>query len=107
MSSAYDQFDANPEVIEKPKRQAPEDILPNNMVRAPQVAQAAEYSALMELGGREPRDREEMVLEARRIGQMLGKKGFYRFPAGQGVIQGESIDLAYALAQRWGRCITR
>lgn len=59
------------------------------------------------LVGTRTRDPIAMVKEARRIGQMLGKKGFYRFPAGQGIIQGETIDLAYALAQAWGMCVTR
>jgi len=48
------------------------------------------------------RDPKKLIDRAKQIGGLLGKKGFYRFPAGGKNIQGESIHLAQALAQEWG-----
>lgn len=43
-----------------------------------------------------------LIEQAKQIGGLLGKDGFYRFPAGGAAVTGVSIDLAEALAQQWG-----
>jgi hypothetical protein len=48
------------------------------------------------------RDQKKLIDAAVRIGGWLGKKGFYRFPAGNKTVEGESVHLAQALAQEWG-----
>jgi hypothetical protein len=48
------------------------------------------------------RDPKRLIARAKQIGGLLGEDGFYRFNAGGGVIEGESIELAQALAQEWG-----
>lgn len=69
---------------------------------------SGEYAAFLDVAtNAPPRDEKAMLGAARRIGELLGKSAFYSFPAGGGRIEGPSIDLAYALAQAWGRCVTR
>jgi len=48
------------------------------------------------------RDVPSLLAQAKQIGGLLGSGGFYRFPAGDGTVEGASIDLAQALAQVWG-----
>lgn len=49
------------------------------------------------------RDPKRLIERAKQIGSLLGKKGFYRFPMGDGgIVEGESVHLAQALAQEWG-----
>lgn len=48
------------------------------------------------------RDVPSLLAQAKQIGGLLGSGGFYRFPAGDGTVEGASIDLAQALAQAWG-----
>lgn len=48
------------------------------------------------------RDPKRLIERAKQIGGLLGKKGFYRFPAGGKSVEGESVHLAQALAQEWG-----
>lgn len=72
------------------------------------AASASDYSAFLTVAtNAPPRDEAAMMKAATRIGELLGKTAFYSFPAGGGRIEGPSIDLAYALAQAWGRCVTR
>jgi len=49
------------------------------------------------------RDPKQLIERAKQIGGLLGSKGFYRFPMGDGgIVEGESVHLAQALAQEWG-----
>jgi hypothetical protein len=43
-----------------------------------------------------------MIASAKQIGGLLGKSGFYSFPAGAGTVEGPSVGMAQALAQQWG-----
>ncbi len=43
-----------------------------------------------------------LIERAKQVGGLLAADGFYRFPAGGSNVEGESIDLAEALAQEWG-----
>jgi hypothetical protein len=51
------------------------------------------------------RDPKKLIERSKQIGGLLASDAFYRFPAGGKQIQGESIDLAEALAQEWGGVI--
>lgn len=74
----------------------------------PATAPSSDYEAFMRASiGGPPRDEKAMIAAAKRIGELLGPKAFYSFPAGGGRIEGASIDLAYALVQTWGRCLCR
>lgn len=88
------------------ERQNYDDPLQNTQL-IQRVAAPSEYAQLVEIMGREPRERDVMIREAREIGSLLGVYGFYRWTQGGKRIQGASVDLAYALAQAWGRCVTR
>lgn len=48
------------------------------------------------------REPAKMIASAKQIGGLLGKSGFYSFPAGGSTVEGPSIDMAQALAQQWG-----
>jgi hypothetical protein len=68
----------------------------------------SEYSELAELAGMHgPRDVVSMLDEARRVGELLGDRAYYDFPAGQGRVTGATIDLMDALAIVWGRLVSR
>jgi hypothetical protein len=68
----------------------------------------SEYSELAELAGMHgPRDVVAMLDEARRVGELLGDRAYYDFPAGQGRVTGATIDLMDALAIVWGRLVSR
>ena len=54
--------------------------------------------------GRPPMN--ELLAEARKIGMQMGSRGYYRFPAGKGTIEGGSIRLAEELRQLWGFTMT-
>lgn len=75
--------------------------IPQVAANAIDLAPMIQYAAMVGT-----RDLKAMLAEARRVGELLGRDGFYSFPAGGGRIEGASIDLAYALAQVWGRCIS-
>lgn len=61
-------------------------------------------STAIDLPARDPR---KMVDDARRVGSLLGRDAFYSWRQSGAQIEGPTIDLAYALAQTWGRCVTR
>jgi hypothetical protein len=48
------------------------------------------------------RSPKRLIERAKQVGGLLAGDGFYRFPAGGANVEGESIDLAEALAQEWG-----
>lgn len=48
------------------------------------------------------REPKAMIASAKQIGGLLGKSGFYSFPAGGGTVEGPSVGMAQALAQQWG-----
>jgi hypothetical protein len=48
------------------------------------------------------RDQGKLIARAKQVGGLLGKSGFYSFPAGGSTIEGPSIDMAQALVQDWG-----
>ena len=112
MSDRDNIYDAEYEEIPSPtaERGLPAGEIPTSQPLAvlPRPAGASEYAAFLDVATTAPpRDEGAMLAAAKRIGELLGKSAFYSFPAGQGRIEGPSIDLAYALAQAWGRCVTR
>jgi len=54
-----------------------------------------------------PRDIVAMIATAKQIGGLLGSAAFYRWPSRGKNVQGPSVKLARALAQAWGRNVTR
>ena len=72
------------------------------------AAPRSEYAELAGLAtSMGPRDTATMLREARRVGELLGSRAYYDFPAGQGRVTGPSIDLMDALATVWGRLVSR
>lgn len=68
----------------------------------------SEYAELAELAvAHGPRDTTAMLREARRVGELLGTRAYYDFPAGGGRVTGPTIDLMDALAIVWGRLVAR
>jgi hypothetical protein len=106
MTSIFDD-DRSTRVKDRDRSQnANDDLLGNTqLVRSSQQQSYADYLELANRMG--PRNPVDMCEEAERIGELLGKAGFYSWPQGGSRVEGPTIDLAYALAQAWGRCITR
>lgn len=108
-------FDAEYETLVDTRDEGgPTGEIPGNtqLARMPHAAPASnpanDYAAFMQASiGGPPRDEKAMLTAAKRIGELLGAKAFYSFPAGGGRIEGASIDLAYALVQTWGKCLCR
>jgi hypothetical protein len=62
------------------------------------LLQAAQYAGERDIGA--------MLKQAKQIGQLLGDKAFYSWGGRHSRVEGPTINLAYALAQVWGRCRT-
>lgn len=69
---------------------------------APRPDAFASYVPLARYAQRGRADTAALIRAATSIGELTGADGFYRFPAGDGIIEGPSIELAKSLANRWG-----
>jgi hypothetical protein len=77
------------------------------LVHSKEPATSSEDMALLQAAQfAGPRDLGQMLTEAKRVGTMLGSAAFYSWRAAGSTVEGASIQLAYALAQVWGRCRT-
>lgn len=95
-------FAERPEMIDDLQTVQP-IALRSQHAMAPRRSEHAELAELARDIG--PRDPKALLVEARRVGGLLGASAYYRFPAGNGVIEGPSIDLTDALAAVWGRIV--
>lgn len=65
-------------------------------------AGAPEFQMLVELAKGRQRDENALASTAKRIGQRLGARAIYSFPAGGSRIEGPTVHLIEALAQAYG-----
>lgn len=85
------------------------DIQPTGLApHRPAAMSSNDYSSFVSTAvDLPPRDLASVLAEAKRVGSLLGEDAVYSYPAGGSRIEGPTIKLAYALAQVWGRCVTR
>lgn len=68
-------------------------------------AQSPEFEALMVMAQGRKRDENQLTAAAKRIGERMGERAIYSFPAGGGRIEGPTVHLIEALAQEYGNLL--
>lgn len=69
---------------------------------APNEGQFPELEFMARMAAGVERDESQMIKRAERVGEMLGQRALYSFPAGGGRVEGPTVQLAEALATEWG-----
>lgn len=95
-------FDEAPPAIEMPDAPAGADLPAVYRPLPPVQSIAPELQFLAQVSQGQQRDETQMLRRARRVGEMLGERATYDFPAGGGRVQGPTVQLAEALAAEWG-----
>ena len=88
---------------------AVEDLLGARISQLPVLAQAPqgaalppEFAMMVALGQGRVRDEAALAKTAIRIGERMGERAIYSFPAGGSRVEGPTVHLVEALAQAWG-----
>lgn len=84
---------------------APPAELPIVMPTMP-AANSPEFAMVVEMArGKVARDENQLMRAAKRIGERLGARAIYSFPAGGSRIEGPTVHLIEALAQQYGHIL--